>query len=75
MFLQWLREQLSNKKILIIYYAFRLQSDLQAVKNAFLSPYSNGLFEGQINRLRTIKRMIYGRAGLVILEKRVLFRF
>lgn len=74
MFLQCLREQLSSKKNPFYYYAFRLRSDLQAVKNAFLSPYSNGLLEGQINRLKTIKRMTYGRAGLKVLEKRVLFR-
>lgn len=74
MFLQWLREQLSSKKAPFYYYAFRLRSDIQAVKNAFLSPYSNGLLEGQINRLKTIKRMTYERASLEILEKRVLFR-
>lgn len=74
MFLQWLRVQLSSKKNPFYYYAFRLRSDIQAVKNAFLSPFSNGLLEGQINRLKTIKRMTYGRAGLKILEKRVLYR-
>lgn len=74
MFLQWLRKQLSNKKNPFYYYAYRLRSDIHAVKNAFLSPYSNGLLEGQINRLKTIKRMTYGRAKLEILEKRVLYR-
>ncbi len=73
-FLHWLRDQLSSKKNPFYYYAFRLRSDFQAVKNAFISPYSNGLLEGQINRLKTIKRMTYGRAGLEILEKRVLYR-
>nr|WP_146552707.1 transposase [Rummeliibacillus sp. SL167] len=52
----------------------KLRSDFQAVKNSFLSPYSNGLLEGQINRLKTIKRMTYGRAGLELLEKRILYR-
>lgn len=73
-FLQWLKEQISSKKNPFYYYALRLRSDLQAVKNALLSPYSNGLLEGQINRLKTIKRVTYGRAGLEILEKRVLYR-
>ncbi|MEC1723077.1 transposase [Schinkia azotoformans] len=73
-FASWLREQLSSKKNPFYNYAFRLRSDIQAVKNSFLSPYSNGLLEGQINRLKTIKRMTYGRAGLKILEKRVLYR-
>jgi len=52
------------------FYAKRLRSDLQAIKHAFLLPYSNGVLEGQINRLKTIKRMMYGRAGLDLLEKR-----
>jgi transposase len=71
-FVKWLREQLSSKKNPFYYYALRLRSDFQAVKNALFMPYSNGLLEGQINRLKTIKRITYGRAGLVILEKRVL---
>ena len=73
-FLQWIREQLSSKKNPFYYYALRLRSDLQAVKNALLYPFSNGLLEGQINRLKTIKRVTYGRAGLETLEKRVLYR-
>jgi transposase len=73
-FLQWLKEQISSKKNPFYYYALRLRSDLQAVKNAFLSPYSNGLLEGQINRLKTIKRVTYGRSGIEILEKRALYR-
>ncbi|WP_445506431.1 transposase [Niallia sp. 03190] len=73
-FLQWLKEQLSSKKNPFYYYALRLRSDFQAVKNSFLSTFSNGLLEGQINRLKTIKRITYGRAGLKTLEKRVLYR-
>jgi transposase len=73
-FLLWIREQVSSKKNPFYYYALRIRSDLQAVRNALVSPYSNGLLEGQINRLKTIKRMTYGRAKLEILEKRVLYR-
>ena len=73
-FLQWLRQQLSSKKNPFYYYAFRLRSDFQAVKNALVLPYSNGLLEGQVNRLKTIKRITYGRSGLKLLEKRVLYR-
>ncbi|WP_205635680.1 transposase [Priestia filamentosa] len=72
--LLWLKGQLSSRNQPFYYYAFRLRSDLQAVKNAFTMSYSNGLLEGQINRLKTIKRMTYGRAGLNLLEKRVLYR-
>ena len=40
----------------------------------FSSPYSNGRLKGQINRLKTIKRIMYGRAGLKLLEKWILYR-
>jgi transposase len=34
--------------------------------------WSSGQTEGQINRLKTIKRAMYGRAGLDLLERRFL---
>lgn len=73
-FLHWLKRQLSHKQQPFYHYARRLRSDLQAIKHAFLLPYSNGVLEGQINRLKTIKRMVYGRASLHVLTKRVLYR-
>jgi transposase len=34
--------------------------------------WSSGQVEGQINRLKTIKRQMYGRAGFLLLRARVL---
>ena len=36
--------------------------------------WSNGQVEGQVNRLKTLKRQMYGRAGFKLLRKRILFR-
>ena len=47
---------------------------LLAHRNALLLPWSNGQAEGQVNRLRLIKRQMYGRAGFELLRKRVLPR-
>ena len=44
-------------------FAQGLLSDNQAVVNALSLPWSNGQVEGQINKLKTIKRQMYGRAG------------
>lgn len=44
------------------------------MKNAFDYPYTNGFVEGHVNRLKTEKRRLYGRASVTLLEKRVLFR-
>lgn len=38
-------------------------------------PWSNGPVEGHVNRLKTIKRMMYGRAGFQVLKNRVLYEF
>ena len=40
--------------------------------NAVELPYSNGFIEGNNNRLKMIKRMMYGRAKLPLLEARIL---
>jgi transposase len=48
-----------------------IESDLTAIKNAILYPYSNGVAEGKINKLKTIKRQIYGRASYELLTSRL----
>jgi transposase len=56
----------------LVRFAFGLQKDLSAVLAAVETPWSNGQVEGQINRLKTIKRQMYGRAGFRLLRARVL---
>ncbi len=53
-------------------FANGLNNDLAAVKNSVTSPYSNGILEGNNNRLKLIKRMMYGRAKLPLLRAKVL---
>jgi transposase len=47
-------------------------SDLAAVRGALSQPWSNGPVEGQINRLKLLKRQAYGRAKFDLLRSRVL---
>ena len=53
-------------------FARRLSSDYDAVRAAVTLAWSNGQVEGQINRLKTLKRQMYGRANLDLLERRFL---
>jgi transposase len=53
-------------------FAEGLERDQKAVQAALDERWSNGPVEGHINRLKTIKRQMYGRAGLVLLRARVL---
>ncbi|CAO4191867.1 ISL3 family transposase ISMdi2 [Methylorubrum extorquens] len=49
-----------------------LRQDEAAVPAAIDEPWSNGAVEGQVNRLKLIKRSMYGRAGLDLLRQCVL---
>jgi len=53
-------------------YAKTLRRDIRAAELAITTPWSNGPIEGQINRLKCIKRQMYGRAGFALLKARVL---
>ena len=53
-------------------FARTLRQDIEAVRNAVLEPWSNGQTEGQINRLKTLKRAMYGRAGVGLLRARMM---
>jgi transposase len=44
----------------LVRFAFGLQKDLSAVLAAVETPWSNAQVEGQMNRLKTIKRQMYG---------------
>ncbi|MFL5287063.1 MAG: transposase [Rhodopila sp.] len=49
-----------------------LERDAAAVAAAIGTPWSSGPVEGQITRLKAIKRSAYGRAGFALLRQRVL---
>lgn len=51
-----------------------LRQDYAAVEQAFSSEWSNGQTEGQVNRLKMLKRQMYGRAGFDLLRVRVLYK-
>lgn len=49
-----------------------IERDIDAVRAAIEQPWSTSPVEGQINRLKTLKRQMYGRAGYALLRSRVL---
>lgn len=53
-------------------FACGLIKDLDAVTAGLTLPHSSGAVEGGVNRLKMIKRQMYGRANLDLLRKRVL---
>ena len=53
-------------------FARTVKRDIAAVYNAMTTTWSNGQTEGRINRLKTLKRGMYGRAGIELLRARML---
>jgi transposase len=53
-------------------FAEGIRRDEASVQAAVTERWSNGPVEGHVNRLKTIKRQMYGRAGFMLLRARVL---
>jgi transposase len=53
-------------------FAAALRRDLPAVQAALELPWTTSPAEGQINRLKVLKRSMYGRAGFDLLHARIL---
>ena len=53
-------------------FAKGIQKDYDAVNQAVISNISNGQVEGQVNKLKNIKRKMYGRADFQLLRRMVL---
>jgi transposase len=71
---KWLVDVTKSGVQALMSLANGILSDLAAVRNALSMVWSSGQTEGQINRLKYIKRLMYGRANFDLLRKRVLFR-
>lgn len=54
-------------------FADGIRRDYSAVRAALSMDYSNGVVEGNINRVKYLKRQMYGRAKFDLLRKRVLY--
>jgi hypothetical protein len=53
-------------------FAVGLGKDFDAVRAGLSMPWNSGAVEGNVNRLKTIKRQMYGRANFDLLRRRVL---
>jgi transposase len=71
-FAVWLNDAQQSGIYTIHRFARTIRRDIDAVRNALTESRSNGQTEGQINRLKTLKRAMYGRAGAELLRARML---
>ncbi|MFJ5274757.1 transposase [Streptomyces sp. NPDC088358] len=53
-------------------FAQHLKRDIDAVVAGLSHPWNSGVVEGHVNRIKMLKRQMYGRASFDLLRKRVL---
>jgi transposase len=53
-------------------FATGIRNDKEAVVNGLTLPYSSGRVEGTVNKIKTVKRQMYGRASFPLLRKRII---
>lgn len=70
---KWIQEA-STSECGLKNFAKNLLRDYEAVNNAVVTTISNGQVEGQVNRIKNIKRKMYGRAGFQLLRKMILVK-
>ncbi len=68
----WLAQVESSNLPELQSFAAGIEKDKDAVRNGLTWQWSNGMVEGNMTKLKLIKRQGYGRAGFPLLRKRVL---
>ncbi|MER7541216.1 transposase [Streptomyces sp. NPDC097704] len=72
--LDWIRQAEQDAPAPVRSFAAFLRQDLDAVTAGLTLEWSSGKVEGNVNRVKTIKRVMYGRASFRPLRIRVLLR-
>jgi len=68
------QEKTNNLKIRKIdKFVKELKRAMLAVRNAIIYEYDNGLAEGSVNKLKVIKRILYGKNKFEMLRQKVSF--
>ena len=68
----WLHRAATSTLEVLQRFATGLYEDYEAVKAGVTLPWSSGPVEGHINRLKMLKRQMFGRARLDLLSRRFL---
>ncbi|MEH0573281.1 transposase [Streptomyces sp. B21-108] len=70
--LKWIRQAEQDAPKPMKRFAGFLRQDLDAVTAGLTLPWSSGVAEGHVNRVKKLKRAMYGRASFELLPTRIL---
>lgn len=70
---QWTKDAKECNCTELYQFAEYIESDKEAVKQAYLTNYSNGIMEGTVCKIKAIKRSMYNRAGVKHLRAKIIY--
>lgn len=70
---KWIREAKATPNRALTNFAYGIEKDWEAVQAAIDIPFSNGLLEGTVNKIKAVKRQMYNRAGIKLLRAKFLY--
>jgi len=70
--IEWLADAAESGLRPFVSLAHGIQTDYAAVVNGLTLPWSTGLVEGTVSRVKLLKRQGYGRASSRLLRRRVI---
>ena len=68
---RWMKEHWKTKIASLKTFTIGLKKDYQAVRNTIRLNITNGITEGFVNKLKAVKRTMYGRAGINLLKNKL----
>lgn len=68
----WITEAMKSPCRTLVNFAYGIKCDRDAVYYAITLPYSNGLLEGTVNKIKVLKRQMYNRAGIRLLRAKLI---
>ncbi|MDX2644361.1 transposase [Streptomyces sp. NBC_00510] len=70
---QWIESARATTDLISLSrFAHHLERGLDAVTAGLTQPWNSGVVEGHVNRIKMLKRQMFGRAGFELLRKRVI---
>lgn len=68
---RWMKEHWKTRISSLKTFVIGLKKDYQAVRNTIRLIITNGITEGFVNKLKAVKRTMYGRAGINLLKRKL----
>jgi len=70
---KWIEKAKATRNMALTNFAYGIEKDWEAVQAAIDIPFSNGLLEGTVNKIKALKRQMYNRAGSKLLRAKILY--